>query len=199
MPVSVVVAYDKLKYNLNHLCSELNLSDKRNDLGVIRFCDLILELIAETSSIYREIESAHAARPSNNNNNVKNILPEMISDYSYFSDSQYSLQSRASMRSSRRLRNKPRPSNFNNQVPVSVYNKPPCLSRNYDTIEQAEVEATTKLCDYAFAMTHQAAQQQKQILENEIAYENLKTTTLIERSQLAIDHENKKQKADIAN
>ena len=75
----------------------------------------------------------------------------MVSDYSYFTDSQYTLQTRASMKSSRRLPNKSHPSNFNNQVPVSVYNKPPRLSHNYDTIEQAEVEATSKLRDYAFA------------------------------------------------
>ena len=96
MPLGVVVAYDKLKYNLKNLRSELNLSDKRHDVAVIRFCELILEMINETSSIYSELESAHEARPSNsNNNNVKDTLPEMISDYSYFSDNQYSLQSRA--------------------------------------------------------------------------------------------------------
>ena len=76
---------------------------------------------------------------------------------------------------------------------------------NYDTIEQADVEATSKLRDYAFATTDQTAQHQKLLLENEIAYENLKTATLIEQSQRAIDHENgvnkiaiKKRKADIA-
>ena len=116
----------------------------------------------------------------------------------------YSLESRASMRSSRRLRNKPRPSKIND-IPVSVYTKPPHLSPNYDTIEQADVEAASKLSDYAFATMDQTAQHQKLLLENEIAYENLKTATLIEQSQRAIDHENdineiavKKRKADIA-
>ena len=60
------------------------------------------------------------------------------------------------------------------------------------------METASKLRDYAFATTDQTAQQQKQLLENEIAYENLKTATLIGHSQRAIDHENKKRKADIA-
>ena len=57
-------------------------------------------------------------------------------------------------------------------IPVSVYNKRPRLSLNYDTIKQVDVEAASKLRDYAFAMTDQTAQHQKLLLENEIAYEN---------------------------
>ena len=49
------------------------------------------------------------------------------------------------------------------------------------------------------------AEQQKLLLENEIAFEDIKTATLIKKTQRAIDHENeineiaiKKRKADIA-
>ena len=94
------------------------------------------------------------------------------------------------MRSSCHLRNKPRPYTLNNQIPISVYNKSHRLLHIYNTIEQAEVEATLKLRDYAFAKMDQTTPQQKQLLEKEIAYEILKTATLIEQSQRAIDHEN---------
>ena len=65
-------------------------------------------------------------------------------------DSQCNTQTRASMRSSRSFRNKPRSFDHKKKlILVSVYNKPPRHSRNYDTVEQAEVEASSKLRDYA--------------------------------------------------
>ena len=90
MLAGMVGAYDKLKHDLNQLRSELNLSEKRNDLVVIRFCDLILKLITKTSSMYLEIESAHTRPSINNINNVQNNLPEKKdeTDYPYFSYSQ---------------------------------------------------------------------------------------------------------------
>ena len=93
------------------------------------------------------------------------------------------------MRSSRHLRNKPHPSKIN-KIPVSVYIKPPRLWPNYNTFEQADAEATSNLRDYVFATTDQTTQYQKLLLENEFAYENLKTATLIEQSQRVINDEN---------
>ena len=143
-----------------------------------RFCELIHELIAETSSIHLELENVHvnsnARSPIIESNNVQDILSEMKSetDYSYFSGSHYSVQSRASMRSSRHLRNKPRPSNFN-ETPVSNYRKPPCLSPDFGTVQQADVEAASELRDFAFAATDQTAQHQKLLLENELEMKTL--------------------------
>ena len=129
----------------------------------------------------------------------------MTSDYSYFSDSQCSTHTRASLRSTRSFRNKPRTFDRNKRIPKSIYNKPPRPIRNYDTVEQAEVEVSSKLRDFALATSDQTAEQQKLLLENEIAFEDIKTATLIEKTQRAIDHENeinkiaiKKRKADIA-
>ena len=74
-----------------------------------------------------------------------------------YSESCSSLQSRASRRSGRRLLNKSRPSNPI-RIPVSNYRLPLCISLNFDTVQQADVEAASKLRDIAFATTDQNAQ-----------------------------------------
>ena len=61
---------------------------------------------------------------------------------------------------------------------------------NFDTIQQADVEAASKLRDIAFATTDQNAQKQKLLLEDEIEYEKIKTDTLIEQTQRRLDHKN---------
>ena len=64
------------------------------------------------------------------------------------------------------------------------------MSPNFDTIQQADVEAASKLHDIAFATADQNAQQQKLLLEDEIEYKKRKTETLIEQTQQNLDHEN---------
>ena len=72
-----------------------DLCNKRNHPEVMRFCELIVELMNETASIYVQMECTHDARPSNNND-IKNVIPQMTSHYSYFSDSQRSTNTHAS-------------------------------------------------------------------------------------------------------
>ena len=56
MPVGVVAAYENLMNNLDNLLSELKSFTKYTDDAVTHFCELILYLIDETSSIYRHIK-----------------------------------------------------------------------------------------------------------------------------------------------
>ena len=106
------------------------------------------------------------------------------------------MQLRASKRSARHSINKPRLSNTL-QKPVSNYRPHPRLLPDFDTIQQADVEAASKLCDIAFATTDQAAQRQKLFSEDEIEYEK-KNVTLIEQTQRTLDHENDLSKIENA-
>ena len=56
MPVGLAAAYKNLTYNLNNLHSELKSSNEYKNDTVTHFCELILHLIDETSSIYRHIK-----------------------------------------------------------------------------------------------------------------------------------------------
>ena len=122
------------------------------------------------------------------NNQFQDIFSEIksVTDYS---ESHYSIQSRASKRSSRHLRNIPHPS-ISIKILVYNYRPPPRMLPEFDTIQQADVEAELKLRDFAFATTDQTAQHQKLFLEDEIEYENIKTATLIEQNQRKLEHEN---------
>ena len=108
MPLGVIAAYENLMNNLDNLLSELKSSTEYTNDAVTHFCELILHLIDETSSIYRDIKKSHETRSSNNETIVKDPTTEMISDISYLAESQYTVQTRASMHSQRRLYNKPR-------------------------------------------------------------------------------------------
>ena len=77
MPVGVASTYDTLRNNLIQLRSDLNLCNKRNHPEVMRFCELIVELMNETASIYVQMECTHDARPSNNND-IKNVIPQQV-------------------------------------------------------------------------------------------------------------------------
>ena len=53
------------------------------------------------------------------------------------------------------------------------------------------------LRDYQIATSNQNAQRQQRQLENEIAYENLKTATLIEKCKVEVDAELKLQSVNV--
>ena len=82
------------------------------------------------------------------------------------------MQSLASRRSARRSLNKSCTSNPI-QIPVTNYQPLPHISPNFDTVQQADVEAASKLRDIAFATTDQNAQRQKLLLEDGIEYEKI--------------------------
>ena len=69
---------------------------------------------------------------------------------------------------------------------------------DFDTIQQADVEAASKLRDIAFATTDQTTQRQKLFLEDEIKYEKIKTAAFIEQTQRTLDHENDLRKIENA-
>ena len=123
MPVGVVAAYENLMNNLDNLLSELKSFNKYTDDAVTHFCELILHLIDETSSIYRGIKKSHETRSSDNETIVKDPTTEMISDISYLADSQYTVQTRASTRSQHRLYNKSCSTNITKPLAVSTYSK----------------------------------------------------------------------------
>ena len=56
MPVGVVAACENLMFNLDNLLCDLKSSNESNHEDVIHFCELILHLIDETASIYRDIK-----------------------------------------------------------------------------------------------------------------------------------------------
>ena len=110
-------------YNLGNLLSELKSSKEYNNDAVTYFCELILPLIDETFSIYRDIKKSHETPSSNNETIVKDPTTEMISDISYLADSQYTVQTRASTRSQHRLYNKSCSTNITKPLAVSTYSK----------------------------------------------------------------------------
>ena len=116
MPVGVVAAYDNLMFNLDNLLSELKSSTQSNHEDVINFCELIVHLIDETASIYRDIKKAHEARSYHYETTFKDPTTEITSEISYRADSQYTVQSRTSMRSPCRLYKKSCSANINKSI-----------------------------------------------------------------------------------
>ena len=117
---------------------------------------------------------------------MKQGLPCEIGSMNDNSESVSSVQSHVSKRS--RRSNRSRISNQSSKMSL-LYQLPKRLSPNFNTIEQADIETASKLCDIAFATTDQNAQRQKLMIEDEIEYEKIKTDTLIEQTQHNLDHD----------
>ena len=137
---------------------------------------MINQLLAEIYVLYLELEGVHEAVVAQSSTLVFNKIQDPLSELrsvNDYSESHSSLQSRVSRHSRRSFNSRPSKSS---SIPVPNYQPPPHISPNFDTVQQADVEAVSKLRNIAFATTDHNAQKQKLLLADEIEYEKIKKT-----------------------
>ena len=170
MPKGVSDVCIELKRDLIKLRTNLNSSEYNQDSAITKCCTVINQLLAKTYVQYLELEGVNEAAVAPSSTSVFNKIQDPLSEIrsmNNYSESRSSLQSRVSRRSRRSF--KSCPSNPSS-ILVTNYQPPPHILPSFDTIQQADVEAASKLWDIAFATTDQNAQKQKLLLENEIEY-----------------------------
>ena len=189
MSIEVITAYERIINELMILNHELKLSDVKDNAAVLRCAEVIRFLIDETKSIYRELERCHKLRERDYELIVHDNDTVYSTDLFYPGKSQHCGHSRNSVCSKHTSYHTSRSMRSMSRVYARRYSKTLRSSHSYRSVEHAEAERVSMLHDYQIATSNQNAQRQQRQLENEIAYQNLKTAMLIEKRKAEVDAE----------
>ena len=195
MPIEVITAYERLINKLTIQNHDLNLSDVKDNTTVLHCVEVIHYLIDETKFVFRELERCHKLRERDYELIVHDNYTVYSMDLSYPGKSQRSGHSRNSVCSKHTSYHTSRSMRSTSRVYARKYSKTLRSSHSYRSVENAEAERVSILRDYQIATSNQNAQRQQRQLENEIAYENLKTAALIEKRKAEVDVKLKLQSA----